>query len=174
MIYGNADTWFEGLTTKAERCERAAKRISEFLKVSKDCGFDAGCFSSAPLLSENGEEYFENYLETLQVDNLYMVSLQDGISLAFFGTGSYIIVKVDIDGPNKGKNQEGNDLFHFYFGLNNNDKYYLQLIPDIKVDVNGNWIGDYQLTTKWVIENGNLDYLKCPDELNWETKTSCE
>ena len=26
----------------------------------------------------------------------------------------------------------------------------------------------------WVLVNDNMDYLKCPDELNWETKTSCE
>ena len=39
----------------------------------------------------------------------------------------------------------------------------------------GNWNNDgYYDLAKWVIENGNLDYLKCPDELNWETKTSCE
>ena len=28
--------------------------------------------------------------------------------------------------------------------------------------------------TKWVLENDNLDYLKCPDELDWDTKTSCK
>lgn len=32
--------------------------------------------------------------------------------------------------------------------------------------------GNY--STAWVIQNGNLDYLKCPEELNWETQTSCK
>ena len=27
--------------------------------------------------------------------------------------------------------------------------------------------------TKWVIENGNLDYLKC-EGLNWNTATTCD
>ena len=26
----------------------------------------------------------------------------------------------------------------------------------------------------WVIENDNMDYLKCADELNWETKRTCK
>ena len=26
----------------------------------------------------------------------------------------------------------------------------------------------------WIIKNGNMDYLKCKDELDWETKTSCK
>ena len=49
-----------------------------------------------------------------------------------------------------------------------------QLIPDVHPDT---WTGNFSTTTyvtAWVIENENLDYLKCPDELNWETKTSCE
>ncbi len=28
--------------------------------------------------------------------------------------------------------------------------------------------------TWWVVNMGNLDYLKCGDELNWTTKTSCK
>ena len=27
--------------------------------------------------------------------------------------------------------------------------------------------------TAWVIVNGNMDYLKCPDELGWDKKSGC-
>lgn len=28
--------------------------------------------------------------------------------------------------------------------------------------------------TAWIIKNGNMDYLKCPDELSWDGKHSCD
>lgn len=31
----------------------------------------------------------------------------------------------------------------------------------------------YSLCTSWVILNGNMDYLHCPDELSWNGKTKC-
>ncbi len=179
VVYGNADTWFKDLTTHAEKNERFAKRIIEFMKVSKDCGSNEGCFSSAPLLNFDGEVWFENYLEALQFEDDYMVMLADGVSISFHAAPNTLLsIKADIDGPNKGKNQEGNDIFHFTIGLNENSLVYsyLQLIPDNLMGGYGDWDnqkGGYDLA-KWVIENGNLDYLKCPDDLNWETQTSCK
>jgi len=82
---------------------------------------------------------------------------------------------VDIDGPNKGKNQEGNDIFGFSI-IMESDLYgnnpQNTLIPDANPLL---WTGslNFSYVTAWVVENGNLDYLKCPDELNWETNTSC-
>ena len=198
-VYGNADEWFKDIAGDNEACaERFAKRVTEFMKVSKDCGFDEGCFSSAPLLFSNsytredddGNQVsesvsFDNLLEEMQYTN-YMVMTSDGMSLGFrSNNGAVEQITVDIDGPNKGKNQEGNDIFYFSFGLQDscNDGgdtckcfKYLQLIPDITQDMLFYYCGsDFcGYSTAWVIENGNLDYLKCPDELNWETKTSCE
>ena len=178
VIYGNADTWFKDLNDDdyAAKSERAAKRITEFMKVSKDCGFEAGCFSSGPLLETDGSEYSdaENYLESLQSGHTYMVTLADGISLGF----SRSKIRVDIDGQKKKKNQAGKDLFDFTFytfeseasshGANLN-----QIYPSAQPN---SWKEDLatQYATAWVIENSNLGYLKCPEELNWETKTSCE
>ena len=111
-----------------------------------------------------------------------MITLSDGISIAFQSDGlnlgnveDYSKIRVDIDGPNKGKNQYGNDIFDFViYSRPVNGDLLNQLMPyylpgDYESD---NSISSYE--TAWVIENGNLDYLKCPEELNWETKTSCE
>jgi len=188
VIYGDFDTWFtdlEGEEDLASRNERAAKRITEFMKVSKDCGFDEGCFSNAPLLVIDGSEYFENYLESLKNVNAYMITLSDGMSLRFesFSLEKFKI-GVDIDGPNKGKNQEGNDIFDFaiYLGENyaNVDGAKTNILyPSARPgELTGNYPADGEggsnYSTAWVIENGNLDYLKCPDDLNWETQTSCK
>ena len=175
--YGPVDTWFKGIGSyDGAGNERIAKRVTEFMKVSKDCGFEAGCFSTAPYLLVNGDEQAEDLLDMMQNDTTpqYMVMLSDGMSLAFYQSNSMVKIRADIDGPDKGKNQDGNDLF--YFSLSYDDNDYGQkadllcpsLYPNLWTDNN------IQYATAWVIENGNLDYLKCADELNWETKTSCE
>ena len=181
-IYGPFDTWFKDLNTNAEKSERFAKRVTEFLKVSKDCGTNKGCWADNPFLDSLGDKIDfigDSYLSDFQAENVYMVTLSDGMSLGF----RIDHIKVDIDGPNKGKTQYGNDIFDFSIydeisanqqGTNSN-----QIYPSRNPS---SWTGDYEkeasyhgnYATAWVIENGNLDYLKCPDELNWETKTSYE
>lgn len=33
---------------------------------------------------------------------------------------------------------------------------------------------NYPVCTAWVLYNGNMDYLHCPDELSWDGKTKCK
>ena len=186
VTYGNVDTWFKDLSTDAEKNERFAKRITEFMKVSKDCGFNEGCFSTSPVLFlDDGSVLFDNYLEALQDCSSYMVSLPDNTSLAFQGAcsvggGANYKIRVDIDGQNKGKNMQGLDLYEFFVNDDYDYPNYLSLIPGgpfynvLDRDTDILTLSTGQNATFWVIENGNLDYLKCPEELNWETKTSCE
>ncbi len=183
VIYGDFDTWFTGVTDVAQRNEIFAKRITEFLKVSKDCGTGEGCFSTAPLLDTDGSQALANFYSFLAGNSDQTVMLPDGISIAFQNlnntTNTKAYIYVDVDGPNRGKNRCGADIFTFtiYIGetLANTEGVKInQLIPN---GTPGNWTGDYDLgkniETAWAIQNGNLDYLKCPDELNWETQTSC-
>ena len=201
-IYGDVDTWYSHYDTD-ELNKVVAERVTEFMKVSKVCGFEPGCFSTAPLLDIDGSVYTENYLEDLDSDT-YMLILADGMSIGFndFHSWSARII-VDIDGPNKGKNQIGNDLFSFVtcpdkdcagtheVYTSDSDtgfKAFKVKHPDVgQVSTKygdsstlGCTTGNFEVnsggvySTAWVIENGNLDYLKCPDELNWETQTSCK
>ncbi len=175
VIYGPVTDWFKGSNHKTNG-EICAKRITEFMKVSKFCGQSEGCFANSPLVFLDGHKDSTNYVTIL--NEHYMVQLADGTSLAFYWGTPICKIKVDIDGPNKGKNQIGNDIFEFNIGLSddecNNFKYCKlnELTTDGFAGYNGP--SDYYGTTTWVIENGNLDYLKCPDELNWETQTSCK
>ena len=180
VIYGSTDTWCKDIINDAGSCtKRFAKRVTEFMKVSKDCGFNAGCFSTAQYLNSSGSKIAENLLDFMQKDGgtQYMVMLSDNVSLGFhsvYGTDYCYNIKVDIDGPNKGKNQEGNDIFGF--SINRTESNYKNtLVPDsFPQRWSGDLVGKFEYVTAWVIENGNLDYLKCPDELNWETQTSCK
>ena len=192
VIYGPCDEWTNDIAgDNAAISERFAKRITEFMKVSKDCGHDEGCWSDGYFIGFNGnpDGIHMNWLNEVKA---YMVTLSDGMSLAIHHSNnewSFIEVKVDIDGPNKGKTQYGNDIFDFVIGLDSEnckgDTFCKlnELTPD---GPSGGylWSGcGYSLTT-WVIENGNLDYLKategedgleCPNgkTLDWTTNTSC-
>ncbi|MBR1681672.1 type II secretion system protein, partial [bacterium] len=112
-VYGPIDEWFQKDTTATAQATRFGSRIAEFLKVSKDCGvtINSSCFSTGDyntLKSKNGISNF-NALNTY-----YKVILADGTSLAMHPEVSYnqIVFKFDIDGPNKGPNTAGKDLFH--------------------------------------------------------------
>ena len=181
-VYGDCDTWFTDLEDYHDYTERAAKRITEFMKVSKDCGFGEGCWSTDFFKFSDGQSSYEKSYVSECENYCYMVNLADGTSLAFLWT-EYIRIKVDIDGPNKGKTQMGNDLFEFKIGLGSDATSHAvkknQLTPD------GFWSNtpnDYVGFTHWVIEQGNLDYLKadstgkCNDSnivLDGVNNTSC-
>ncbi len=179
VIYGPADGWFknEANSNRVAYAEIFGRRLSEFMKVSKNCGMNGeGCFSHSPLLSIDGSKYPEgtnDYFENLS-DYTYMVLLADGTSIGFNGDSK---IRVDIDGPNKGKNQIGKDNFTFDFSHWNKNEEFAEITPDCEYyskandeDLGGPW--NYE--TIWVIKFGNLDYLKCPDELDFVENHSCK
>ena len=153
------------------------------MKISKDCGFEKGCFSTNPLNRwDDSSNLGDNYLSTLQDVNTYMVMLPDGISLGFQNSGSeaYSRIRVDIDGPNKGKNMVGSDIFDFILDIFNYNTGSDDIPLKPSYFYNDTAISQYE--TAWVIQNGNVDYLKadstrkCNDSdivLNWTTNTSC-
>ena len=187
VIYGPAETWYNSCNKVNYVNNECSKlyydRISEFLKVSKKCDtvIDS-CFK------DSDEYYLTGYAEILS----------DGMSLLFYANGK---IAVDINGPNKGKNSYGYDLFVFDSHTNSGD--YQIIYPDFNghfgsevcssncvdngdgtcTDVEECFVPNDALSynTAWIIENGNMDYLKldedgrCPNgvELDWTTHTSC-
>ena len=184
-VYGPIEEWFINDTTAEAKVKRFAERMTEFMKVSKNCGNSTGCWSTAPLLYSDGSHWNDNYFQDSRNSCQFFI-LADGTALALSGDDYYSRIRVDIDGPNKGKTQYGIDIFDFtieIFGDLNGIENIGILIPSA---IPNNWTGklfkDDAYSTAWVIKNDNMDYLKldssekCPDgkELNWETKTSCK
>ena len=178
-IYGDYDTWFINLDDNESISTRQAKRITEFMKISKDCGYEGkGCFSSAKIKDLRGE-VSETYLDGAEV--MYAVTTADSMSLNFYAS---VGVYVDIDGPNKGKNQAGSDIFVFQTDRETNMIYpagqrnFDSMTDEEKKEAT---FGTGEMAALWVIQNDNLDYLKadsdgkCPNgkQLNWTTNTSC-
>ena len=148
-VYGPIEEWAgtNGYVTEV----RFGERMTEFMKISKSCKNDSGCFSSSGDMADLGEN-----------SSYYKYILADGTSVAFDMGSPYPYIWVDIDGPNKGPSEIGKDLFHFYISQGNQKG---QLFP---------WGGDTDTSsgeddcpkskdegcTNWVIKHGNMDYLK--------------
>ena len=151
VIYGNFDTWFKDFTEDDYygRCERMAKRITEFMKVSKDCGISdlENCKVSSSI-SGNG----------------YTVGLSDGMFLSFINSvsiGNNGFITVDINGPNKGKNEDAKDIF--CFDIKDNQLYPgggYGNVPNASDDSLASQCLNLNYCTEWVVTIGNLDYLK--------------
>ena len=175
-VYGPYNEWYksdynEGIPDLKAMNTRFTNRITEFMKISKDCGDKgSGCFASDYKLLNN-----INTDSPMALQNSHMVLLADGTAVAFIAAG---VIKVDIDGV-KGANVSGKDLFSFEVNFDDNS-----IIPDGRLSNDTLVANCFKFGLKcaaWVIETGNMDYLKvdaegkCPNgkELNWEN-TSCK
>ena len=187
-IYGPISSWSEVCRGDLNYCWM--DRIGEFLKISKKC-------------DERGDSNSENYIscddlsndENSNDSNIYQ--LTDGITFFINGGSNENCdgqgdgdldnicidgILVDVNGPNKGKNSSGIDVFRFVVS----DK--IGVTPNRNTGAFSNFVSacmQYKYPnycTFWVLDYGNLDYLKadsngqCNDSnviLDGVTNTSC-
>lgn len=155
-VYGPLEEWFPSGASETDIMTRFGERITEFMKVSKNCALaaNAGCFSKQNMKYTDGRQSTVSY-ETKT--NVYKIILADGTSVAFMSVGH--VFYVDIDGPNKGPNTIGKDIFSFEVSDNSvvpkrpsNFSDYIS--GDDSVVKNGTY------TSGWVVDFDNMDYLK--------------
>ena len=173
-VYGPFDEWFSGDANATAQVTRAGERMTEFMKVSKNCKTSSGCFANTTVQYLNGDDM----TNIDKNSSYYKVILADGTSLAI----SKSFLFVDIDGL-KGLSTKGKDFFEFY--IRENGIYPENNSTDCTNDENGTCLSDSCFQegscAGWVIETGNMDYLKaddsgkCPNgkQLSW-TNTSCK
>ena len=142
-----------------------ANRMSEYLKVSKNCARNAnqGCMaSSVKFLNGTSTTSDGSHAVTDADTSAYKMILADGTGLAIMVASGSIFMNVDIDGPRKGSGTIGKDWFGFVYdsGINNR-----KIIPANTGNLSSSF-GTGRGLTAWVIETGNMDYLKCPNELD--------
>ena len=145
-------------------------RITEFMKLSKNCKTSTGCFK------DNIQNCDMGTCNPDKDTSMYKFILADGTSISLDGpnTDDNFDIYVDIDGPNKGANTAGKDIFLFREDNGN-------LFPYNHNDVANNCIDDKgSQCSGWIIQNENMDYLKadrsgkCPNEtILSATNTSC-
>ena len=172
VIYGPVENWFveNGSILNDRNAEkRYFDRITEFMKLQKTCR-DAknNCTADSKVLtlasdesdSRNANQYVP---QAVLADGTAIIEIQipykrctepayyyDTSKLACGG------ITVDIDGPNKGKNTYGIDLFHFLIIRDG-------IVPSYSgmyLEANGiNACAYMGQCAGWVLEKGNLDYL---------------
>ncbi len=135
------------------------------LKVSKICSGDEGCISDK--YSRQNHDSYGGYTS----ESYYSVRLEDGSALTFRGGSAETLFQIyyDVNGklpPNKW----GTDFFQF-------NGYKDKIIPCCGVKSDSNLkLTCYETgwgCTEWIVYNGNMDYLHCPDELSWDGKHKC-
>ena len=153
-----------------------ANRMSEYLKVSKNCARNAnqGCMASS-VKYLNGTSTTSGYSAVTDADtSAYKMILADGTGLAIQVVSGSILMNVDIDGPRKGSGTIGKDWFRFVYDASSTKK----VIPANTSNLTSSFATGEGLTA-WVIETGNMDYLKAVNgtckknnkKLDWKNTT---
>jgi len=175
-IYGPYGEWIQNLPENS-RSERVAERLMDFMKVSKTCGYaGTDCFAT-DLKTFNGKTVpgFQGSDIVLK----YTFITSDGTGIAIEPD----IIYIDIDGVTKGPNNVSKDIF----GFNITEEGEIIPIGSDLLSQGVNYLTcecfDNGLAgcTAWVIQYGNMDYLKldgagkCPNGTQLsETVTSCK
>ena len=164
-VYGPVDEWYRPSSNDAIRF---GERMTEFMKLSKNCGINTnqGCFSSQNASSLYGTSLGYSFdsegvgpISVLR----YRCITADGTSISFPFNG--LPITIDIDGPNKGQNTVGKDIFHFMMYDGNSIEPY-------SIDYPKSCFSSGLVCAKWIIENDNMDYLKADSNGKCTNNTS--
>ena len=158
-VYGPIEEWFIAGT---DSITRTGDRLTEFMKVSKNCGREKnkGC------LNTTQKNMFDGGVTNPDNNTSYKFVLADGATVAISPLG---IMYVDIDGANKGATQLGKDVFFFVYYYEDNGIIDALYVP--RADNMAQYIGfltpksgqkeeNAGFATGWIIDYGNMDYLK--------------
>lgn len=104
----------------------------------------------------------------------YAFILSNGVSICSLSSASKY--EIDVNGGKNGSNVVGIDVFETYIDSNDDLSY------DDPTDFNTTNTaraggGDFTVNrdeTAWVMNFGNMDYLKCGNNLKWNQKVNCD
>lgn len=172
--YGPVENWYTKNDTDEYTTELFAQRFFKHLQTKKVCGFDDGCFEVDNIASTDYEKF---YSAVLKDGTAISVALDAGKEIlskvdSKEDDTSYLVnlgsIYVDIDSKDKGYNRADFDMFEFIIDIDDikpkGYQLYNKNIPSAVLNY----------TTAWVIKAGNMDYLRCLDELDWDTKKTCK
>ena len=162
-VYGSVDEWFSGDANATAQATRAGERLSEFLKVSKNCGVTTNgkCFGAGQnILYLNGTVTSVNY-DTSATN--YKLVLADGSSLAVQVSSNVLLFNMNIDGSTKAS-KLGKNTFKFRAdhesGVTSNPANATISGATFK----SRCFKTGEMCTYWVVNYGNMDYLKVSED----------
>ena len=196
-IYGPISSWKSNEQCADDIASCWTQRVGEFLKIAKKCDGNDGDICDMPMGSGKNQPFNYTSRWTYVLSDGMVFNVNGGsVECNYSGYGlngqindvCFDEVKIDVNGRNKGKSELGKDVFEFVISdslgvipLTDNGN----LADEVSRCVNKSWQnedeGDDQCGF-WVLEYGNLDYLKtdntgkCSDSniiLDGTTNTSC-
>lgn len=167
--YGEPDGWLSGFGDNSTKRKEATKllknRLKESLDVDLDCeDSDTGCMSTS---------YTDAYYLKLKSGTGLAISISNDLDFTCdeFQNRYYPCefgkIHVDVNGPDKGPNQDGYDIFGFVMSKNGVEPEGLSYNTGVYI------YNESSENTAWVIKAGNLDYNKCFSDLSWANKRTC-
>lgn len=163
--YGEPDGWLNGLESNKKASELLKNRLKESLDVELDCeDSDSNCMPTS-------------------ITDAYYLKLKSGMGLAIHSSNhvdftcgeqykyypcAFAKIYVDVNGPDKGPNQDGYDIFDFVLSANGVEPKGLSYDSGIYI-----YDDIPNMNTAWAIKAGNLDYNKCFSDLSWANKRTC-
>ena len=170
-VYGPVNEWFANDNSYSAQVTRFGDRVTEFMKVSKNCGVTTNqkCFSNQRIKNLAGNN--GNTEDYDAQNNAYKFQVADGTSFAIvrhsnFGNNA-VYLFFNIDG-NKGKNVIGNDVFSLNYSMTDN-MILVDSTPNMNSITSTGW---GESATGWVITFDNMDYLKAGTDGKCKNNTS--
>ncbi|MBQ3311740.1 type II secretion system protein, partial [bacterium] len=175
-VYGPVEKWADNLPAGTDAIQRYINRLSEFLKVQKSCGLTAGDTNCRGITYSDRYANYKSggsdFPSTLAPNNLPSILLNSGASIYYqpyysfhtygrcdgsitmlgsnYGNIYCFRLFLDIDGPKKGKNTYGMDVFRLIITRNG---IFAACYNESDCLSSGQGCG------KWIMDFGNMDYL---------------
>ncbi len=165
--YGDYDSWFSSSATFAQNSTVLGERLSEYLLLSKNCKLQTNQWCS---LSTNATSITGSTINNSNYDansNIYKFLLKGGTSVSC--EQGWIIL--DLDGPNKGPNTMGRDVFSIELSDGNLVFYQRNILTAANVTACRS--GSHGICASWVMEFDNNDYARCTG-LSYDGNTTCK
>lgn len=175
---GTPDNWNLIAKDSREGAMNFVKKMEPYLKISKNCGIDGGCFFNGNYKNLDGG-IGGNYSlpswgwSTFQLSDGTSVLIQIASPDCSHNDPKEDVcawVFVDINGFKK-PNTSGMDFFTFYLTKNNLIPFGLESDGQFEEDCIKRIYGNS--CVGWIIYNENMDYLKCND-LSWNGRRKCD
>jgi prepilin-type N-terminal cleavage/methylation domain-containing protein len=164
-----------------EGSKRLAEKIIPHLKIIENCGNTSNssvgqkCWKNAKLKYLDKREFSGNDWNVTNASKFYKFVLENGMSIAIIAQSAdctknasisprcgYFLV--DVDGPSKGENRMGYDVFMLDFAPDGVRNVDLSHPGFSRADQVEGW-----RMASWVITKGNMKYLDCPTTFNATT-----
>lgn len=150
-------------------------KLTSYLELRLNCKAtkDGKCFTTGPMYDIDGSKVTDAGTNASS-DCEYMFVLQNGVSVCMMiNNASDLDIDIDLDGPNKGPNRRGYDCFRL--ATWDDGPIHPRMGAQGRIKSDGSIKNfDYDEYTEWAFSIGNMDYLRCADDLNWITKHSCD